>query len=510
MIDFSATFTNPTETTTDCLICGLHQAPEKGATPILPAVTQQIDEATDRQIQAIFDCGDHHGKTSEAIWIHHPKNLPTKRLLLLGLGKGGAEIDTSEEDFKKSVTTAITALKKTGSKTAIFCLPEAESEETLHRYARIAVETAISLLYKFDFPTGKQKSEEHLKLQSITLHTTNEQRIPLLEQAIREGKAIADGISLARTLGNRPANLCTPTDLFQEALMIADQHPALTVTALEEADMEKLGMGSFLSVARGSHEPAKLIIANYNGLPHDADQNQKPIVLVGKGVTFDSGGISLKPGAAMDEMKFDMCGAASVIGTMQAVCELQLPIRLIGLVPATENLPGGRATKPGDVITSLSGKTIEILNTDAEGRLILCDTLTYAERYEPKAVIDIATLTGACVIGLGHYRSGMMSNNDDLAKDLSETGKRVDDPVWRLPLDEAYQKQLDSNFADMANIGGRAAGTITAGCFLSRFTEKYPWVHLDIAGTAWKQGKKKGATGRPVSLLVQYLLDQVA
>jgi leucyl aminopeptidase len=278
----------------------------------------------------------------------------------------------------------------------------------------------------------------------------------------------------------------------------------LKVSVLEQKDMEKLGMGAFLAVARGSHQPAKLIALEYRGLA----KMEKPIVLVGKGVTFDTGGISLKPPAEMDEMKFDMSGAASVFGTLTAAAEMKLPLNIVGIIPATENMPGGNAAKPGDVVTSMSGRTIEILNTDAEGRLILCDALTYAERYKPDVVIDIATLTGACVIALGHMASGLMSNNDQLAEELLQASELSSDRAWRLPMWDDYQELLKSNFADMANIGGRSAGTITAACFLSRFTEKYSWAHLDIAGTAWKNGKEKGSTGRPVPLLTQFLLSR--
>jgi len=308
---------------------------------------------------------------------------------------------------------------------------------------------------------------------------------------------------LTKDLGNLAPNICTPAYLAKQAKDLAKSHK-LKVTVLEEKDMEKLGMGSLLSVAQGSEQPAKLIVLEYQGL----SKKDNPIVLVGKGVTFDTGGISLKPAAEMDEMKFDMSGAASVLGTLQAVAEMKLPVNVVGIIPATENMPSGKATKPGDVVTSLSGQTIEVLNTDAEGRLILCDALTYAERYNPKVVIDIATLTGACVIALGNFTTGLLSNDDKLAQALLAAGEHAGDRAWQLPLWDEYQDLLKSNFADIANIGGRAAGTITAACFLSRFTKKYRWAHLDIAGTAWKSGKEKGSTGRPVPLLTQFLIDQ--
>ena len=323
------------------------------------------------------------------------------------------------------------------------------------------------------------------------------------ESALQQAFAISEGIDLAKDLGNLAPNICTPAYLAKQAVTIAKNHK-LKVTVLEQRDMEKLGMGALLAVAQGSRQPAKLISLEYWG----GAKKEKPVVLVGKGITFDTGGISLKPAAEMDEMKYDMCGAASVLGTIAAIAQMRLAINVVGIIPTTENMPGGNATKPGDVVTSMSGQTIEILNTDAEGRLILCDALAYAQRYEPQVVIDIATLTGACVIALGHVASGLLSNDDELAEELLLASRQASDPAWRLPLWDDYQEQLKSNFADMANIGGRAAGTITAACFLSRFTGKYRWAHLDIAGTAWKSGKEKGATGRPVPLLTQFLITR--
>ncbi len=305
---------------------------------------------------------------------------------------------------------------------------------------------------------------------------------------------MSNGVALTKDLGNLPGNICTPTYLAEQATEFAKEYGA-TAKVLEAADMEELGMGSLLSVSRGSRQPPKLIVLEHNG----GREGEAPIALVGKGITFDSGGISIKPAAQMDEMKYDMCGAASVLGTLRAAAELQLPVNIVGLIPAAENMPGGDANKPGDVVTSMSGQTVEVLNTDAEGRLVLCDALTYAERFKPTSVIDIATLTGACVIALGSHASGLMGNSEPLARELLTAGKESYDRAWQLPLWSEYQKQLDTNFADMANIGGREAGTITAACFLSRFARKFKWTHLDIAGTAWKGGKAKGATGRPSS-----------
>ena len=324
-----------------------------------------------------------------------------------------------------------------------------------------------------------------------------------IKLGIKEGHAIAEGMNLTKDLGNLPPNICTPTYLANQAKNIAKDFK-MKSTILSQKQIEKLKMGSFLSVAKGSRLEPKFIIIEHN----KGKKSSKPVVLVGKGITFDSGGISLKPGAAMDEMKYDMCGAATVLGVMKTIGLLNLPLNVVGLIPACENMPDGLAVKPGDIVTSMSGQTIEILNTDAEGRLVLCDALTYAERYKPETVIDIATLTGACVIALGHHASAVFSKSDELANDLLAAGKKSIDKAWRMPLWDEYQPLLNSNFADIANIGGRAAGSITAACFLSRFTKKYSWAHIDIAGTAWNSGANKGATGRPVSLLSQFLMHK--
>jgi leucyl aminopeptidase len=354
-------------------------------------------------------------------------------------------------------------------------------------------------------PDGlKSKHDKPGKLHKVSFGLLEGKPSVALKTVVAQTAAIAHGVDLAKELGDLPGNICTPTYLAARALALGKAHKSVKTTVLEEKDMKKLGMGSLLSVSRGSDQPAKLITLEYHG----ADKKQKPVLLVGKGITFDSGGISLKPGAEMDEMKYDMCGAASVLGTIQAIAEMGLKLNVVGIIPASENLPNGSATKPGDIVTSMSGQTIEILNTDAEGRLVLCDALTYGAKFKPDAVIDIATLTGACVIALGHVVSGLLSNRDELAKELIAAGEQAHDRAWQLPLFEDYQAQLDSNFADMQNIGGRAGGTITAACFLSRFTKEYNWAHLDIAGTAWKSGKEKGATGRPVPLLTQFLINR--
>jgi leucyl aminopeptidase len=358
---------------------------------------------------------------------------------------------------------------------------------------------AMESVYRFDRLKSKQE-EVRRPLRKLTLSVQRRNEITSCEEAARHGQAIAQGMSLAKDLGNLPGNICTPSYLAEQAKGLSKTY-GIKVEVLEQAELEKLGMGSFLSVAKGSRQPPKLIVLHHTG----GNKKDKPVVLVGKGITFDAGGISLKPAAEMDEMKYDMSGAASVLGTFKALAQIQLPVNVIGIIPTCENLPDGNANKPGDIVTSMSGQTIEVLNTDAEGRLILCDALTYAERFEPEAVVDIATLTGACVIALGHHASGLFSNSDTLARELQHAGEEAWDRAWHMPMWEDYQEQLKSNFADIANIGGRAGGSITAACFLSRFAKKFDWAHLDIAGTAWKSGAEKGSTGRPVPLLVHWL-----
>ena len=378
------------------------------------------------------------------------------------------------------------------------------SDRTIYQKVRTLVEGTRCAAYTPDALKSK-KDKPARPIRRLTVAVDDGDRTNA-RKALADGEAIASGVELARMLGDLPGNICTPSYLASKARELGKSSTKLKVSVMNEAGMEKLGMGSLLSVSRGSRQPAKLITLKYNG----GKASEKPVVLVGKGVTFDSGGISIKPGGKMDEMKYDMCGAASVLGTLKACMAMKLPINVVGVIPATENLPDGDASKPGDIVTSMSGQTIEVLNTDAEGRLILCDALTYSDRFKPAVVIDIATLTGACVVALGSHAAGLLSNDDDLAEELLDAGKSAGDRAWHMPLWDEYQPQLKSNFADMANIGGREAGTITAACFLSRFTKKYRWAHLDIAGVAWKGGSEKGATGRPVSLLTQFLLDRCA
>ena len=403
----------------------------------------------------------------------------------LNIGLGDSKPDAKMVK-KLSITLAQTANKFNIEGLFLQVLP-------VDNFVAIVVQTMQNYDYQVH-KTGLDKPKQN-PLQSIGFDSGN-----ALE--IQQGLAIAQGMAFARELGDMPSNICTPNYLAQSAQSLAQEF-ALECTVLEQADMQKLGMGSLLSVSKGSIEPPKLISLHYQG-----DKNAKPIVLVGKGVTFDSGGISLKPGEAMDEMKYDMCGGASVLGVMRAIAQLKPKINLTVVLPAVENMPAHNASKPGDVVKSMSGQSIEILNTDAEGRLILCDALTYVKRFNPKVVIDVATLTGAVVIALGKHNTGLMSNNQELADDIIAAAKTSLDGVWQLPIGEEYDEQLKSNFADMANIGGHAAGSVTAACFLARFTKDYRWAHLDIAGTAWISGKDKGATGRPVPLLTQYILNQ--
>lgn len=364
----------------------------------------------------------------------------------------------------------------------------------------LAKELSLAIVQaSYKFEDCKSTKSPARKIQNILLMSEDD-----ITNAVIEGTRLAEGINLARDLGNMPGNVCTPVYLSKRAEQFVDEL-GIQTEVLGEAEMQELGMGSLLSVSVGSDEPAQLIVMKYFGAE---SKDEKPYALVGKGITFDTGGISLKPGAAMDEMKFDMCGAASVFGAVHAVAKLKLPINLVAVVAAAENMPSGRATKPGDVVTSMSGQTIEVLNTDAEGRLVLCDALSYVARFEPQTTIDIATLTGACIIALGSHASGLYANDDQLGADILESAERTGDKAWRMPLWPEYDKQLKSNFADIANIGGREAGSVTAACFLARFTKDQRWAHLDIAGTAWKSGGSKGATGRPVRLLVDYLMSR--
>jgi len=467
----------------------------------LGAVAKAVDQACEGAISAALKRGDLAGKPGQTLLLHSLPGLKAERVLLVGSGKDEALGDRA---WRKLVASVAGVLKGLNGGDAVLALDDiAVSNRDAHygKY-RLLAETLQDGEYVFD--RFKSQKAEPRALKKVTL-LADKAGLAEVERAVKHATAIATGMAFTRDLGNLPPNLCHPSFLAEQAKELGKAHKGLKVEVLDEKKIKDLGMGAFYAVGQGSDQPPRLIVLNYQG----GKKADKPFVLVGKGITFDTGGISLKPGAGMDEMKYDMCGAASVFGTLRAVLELQLPINLVCLLACAENMPSGGATRPGDIVTTMSGQTVEILNTDAEGRLVLCDALTYAERFKPQAVIDIATLTGACIVALGSHTSGLMGNNDDLVGQLLDAGKRADDRAWQLPLFDEYQEQLDSPFADMGNIGGPKAGTITAGCFLSRFAKAYNWAHMDIAGTAWVSGgKDKGATGRPVPLLTQYLLDR--
>ncbi|MDG4597337.1 MAG: leucyl aminopeptidase [Candidatus Contendobacter sp.] len=497
-MEFTVKSGNPEKQRTACLVLGVYES--RRLTP----AAEQFDTACGGYLGTLLRRGDLEGKVGQSLLLFNVPEALCERVLLVGCGR---EREVDSRRFRQIMHHAASALNETGAADAVIYLTDlAVKGRELNWKIRQLVEAFEESRYRSDALKSKKDAPRRLP-RRIILSVPGRRELPDGEQAVREGVAIAAGVKLTKDLGNLPPNLCTPADLAEQAQALAQEFPALQVEVLEEAEMERLGMGALLAVTRGSAQPAKLIRLAYRQGPAAA----KPYVLVGKGVTFDTGGISLKPGEGMDEMKYDMCGAASVLGTLRACAELKLPLNVVGLIPAVENMPGGRASRPGDIVTSLSGQTIEILNTDAEGRLILCDALTYAERDEPAAVIDIATLTGACIIALGRHPHGLFSNHPPLAHALQAAAHTAHDLVWELPLWDDYQEGLDSNFADMANVAGnRDGGAIMAACFLSRFAKKFHWAHLDIAGTAWKTGKAKGATGRPVPLLTQYLLDRAA
>ena len=483
----------------NCVIVGVYESQK------LSPAAKSIDELSSGYLSNILKRGDLDGKSDTTLMLHNVPGMHSDRVLLVGLGK---EEDFSEKQYAKAVRASVKAVAASGANEAVTYFAELPVKSlSLRRKVSLLAEVAMDTTYRFNAIKRKKEAAEDQNakksIKRLTLHIADAAQVKEAEAGLADGKALAAGVSLTKDLGNLPPNVCTPTYLAEQALELGKAY-GFKVEVLEQDALEKLGMGSFLGVTKGSEEPPKLIVMQHL----KGKKDQKPVVLVGKGITFDTGGISLKPGAEMDEMKYDMCGAASVLGTFKTIAEMDLPLNVVGIIPTCENMPDGRATRPGDVLTSMSGLTIEVLNTDAEGRLILCDALTYAERFEPSAVVDIATLTGACVIALGHHATGLFSNNDDLAKELLQAGETALDRAWHMPMWDDYQPQLDSNFADMGNIGGRAGGSITAACFLSRFTKKYEWAHLDIAGTAWKSGKEKGGTGRPVPLLTEFLASR--
>ncbi|MBP7980952.1 MAG: leucyl aminopeptidase [Tolumonas sp.] len=493
-MEFGVKSGSPEKQRSACIVVGVFE-PRR-----LSAVAEQLDRVSDGYISSLLRRGDLEGKSGQMLLLHQVPGVLSERVLLVGCGK---ERELDERQFKQIIQKTISTLNETGSMEAVCFLTELHVKgRDAYWKVRQAVETAQNSLYTFDqFKTNK--AELRRPLRKLVFNVATRRELAIGEKAVAHGLAVANGMKICRDVANMPPNICTPAYLASQARRLADSCQFITTKVIGEQQMAELGMNAYLAVARGSSNEAMMSIMEYKGHP-----DAKPTVLVGKGLTFDSGGISLKPGDGMDEMKYDMCGAASVLGVMTALAELKPPINVIGVLAGAENMPDGKSYRPGDILTSMSGQTIEVLNTDAEGRLVLCDVLTYAERFEPEAVIDIATLTGACVIALGSHATGLMSNHNPLAHELLNAAELSGDKAWRLPLWDEYQEQIESPFADMVNTGGRPAGAITAGAFLSRFTKKYNWAHLDIAGTAWKSGKEKGATGRPVPLLTQFLLGR--
>jgi leucyl aminopeptidase len=490
-MEFSIKALSPESAKAGCIVLGVYANKE------LSPPAARVDKASRGALRKALD--DLPGRAGATLVLRGLGGVAAERVLLVGLGD---RKEFAEAAFRDAVRGAAAALRELGAKDAALYLVDVKvGARPVAWNLRHAVLGLRDAFYRFD-QLKTQKKPGVPALAEVVLPISKSQKV---EEALAEAVATADGTDLARTLGNLPANICTPAYLAAEAGKIARQFK-LQLEVLEKRDMEKLGMGALLSVARASHQPPKLIVLRYSGAAKGKKPRAPLLALVGKGVTFDTGGISLKPAGEMDEMKYDMSGAASVLGAIRALAAIKAPVNVIGVIPATENMPGGAASRPGDVVTTLSGQTVEILNTDAEGRLILCDALTYAARFEPEAVVDVATLTGACVIALGHVATGLFANDERLAEEVRAAADDAWDRVWRMPLWEDYQEQLRSNFADMANIGGRPAGSVTAACFLARFTRKLRWAHLDIAGTAWRGGREKGSTGRPVPLLVRLAL----
>ena len=489
---YFTTTSNASRRAADCVIVGVYERGKLGAG------AQEIDAATGGRLSQLVKSGDIPSAAGRCVVLTGLSGVRAPRVAVAGLGKS-SKLDAKV--YRSAVAAAVNALDGSKTKSMLNTLTlEPVKDSSPYYLARHSAETVGETLYRFtEMKSGRKKKA--MALSSLGHSIAKRGDAAKSMRGAEHGGGIAEGVRLARDLGNLPANVCTPGYLARVAKKLSSGNGKLTTQVLSEADMKKLGMGSLLSVTAGTKEPGKLIIMKYRGAGSDA-----PVVLVGKGVTFDTGGISLKPGPAMDEMKFDMCGAAGVIGTMAAVAHMKLPINLNVVVPAVENMPSGKATKPGDIVKSMSGQTIEVLNTDAEGRLILCDALTYSRRFKPAAIIDVATLTGACVVALGAHRTAIMSNSDELREEIFAAGETAGDKGWPMPLGDEYAAQLKSNFADMANIGGPGGGAVTAGCFLGKFTDGMNWAHLDIAGTAWKSGVKKGATGRPVPMLSQLLL----
>lgn len=496
-MEFNVKSAHPEKQRTACLVAGVFENRR------LSPVAERLDEISQRYISNLLRKGDLEGKTGQSLLLHNVPNTLADRVLLVGCGK---ERELGDNQFRDIIRKVINTLSNTGSMDAVCTLTEINVKGRDIRWKiRQAVESILDCLYSFDqFKTKKDQTRRSLRRMIFTVPTRRD--LPLGERATLIGQAIASGVQYAKNLGNMPPNICTPIFLAKEAEKMAQALPHLSAAILDEKDIEALKMGAFLAVAKGSQNPPRLITLEYRG----NQSKHKPVVLVGKGITFDTGGNSLKPPLNMIGMKYDMCGAASILATIRSAAELELPINIVGVIAAAENMPGNTAARPEDIVTTMSGTTVEILNTDAEGRLILADALTYCERFNPEVVIDVATLTGSVVMALGRFPSGLYSNHNPLANDLLHAGNQSGDRCWQMPLWDDYQDAISSNFADVANIpGSPEGGSIIAACFLSRFAKQYYWAHLDVAGTAFRPlGKDRGATGRPVPLLLQYLLDR--
>lgn len=487
---------DPVRQRTSCLVVGVLE-PRR-----MTEAARRVNEASGGLIERILRRGDFRAEAGETLLLPEVGGVRAERVLLVGCGRPGA---LDERAYRKAATGATKALRGIGCPDAVSYLCEApvRGRERPWRVGAL-VEATEHALYRFE-TFRSDAGHAPTRLQRVTVGVPHRRDLRRCQPELDLGAAIGAGTALARDLGNTPANVCTPRHLEEQARILAEQHDSIQARALDWDAMEELGMHCLLSVAQGSAEPPRLLVMEHDGRGAGAPADAPPVVLVGKGITFDSGGISIKGSAQLDEMKYDMAGAAAVFGTLRACAEASIPLRVVGLIPAVENMPDGAATRPGDIVTTLAGKTVEVLNTDAEGRMVLADAITYARRFEPAAVVDIATLTGACVMALGHHRHGVMGNARGLVRELLQAGSTAHDRAWELPLDDEYDEQLQSPFADIANIGGRPAGAITAGCFLGRFATELRWAHLDIAGTAWQSGEAKGATGRPVPLLTRFL-----
>jgi leucyl aminopeptidase len=494
-VEFSVKSGSPEKQRSACIVVGVFE-PRR-----LTPVAEQLDEISGGYISNLLRRGDLEGKPGQMLLLHHVPNVLSERVLLVGCGK---ERELDERQYKQIISKTIKTLNETGSMEAVCFLSELHVKgRDTYWCVRQAVEATQNSLYTF-LQLKTKKGEPRRPLRKMVFNVPTRRELPIGERALEHGLAVSLGAKTTRDVANMPPNICNPLYLFEQAKLLEKEYTNLHVDSVNEKQMEGLGMHSYLAVGRGSANESIMTIMEHKGGPADQD----PIVLVGKGLTFDSGGISIKPGEAMDEMKYDMGGAAGVLGTMHTISALNLPINVVGILAGCENMPDANAYRPGDILTTMSGQTVEVLNTDAEGRLVLCDALTYVERFNPELVIDVATLTGAVVVALGKHASGVFSNHNPLAHELINASEQSGDKAWRMPLWDEYQDQIESPFADMANLGGKGAGAITAACFLSRFTRKYNWAHMDIAGTAWVGGKEKGSTGRPVPMLSQFLMNR--